>query len=232
MNKKKSIKRTFISIIFFVLTICSYGQNDNRFPVWTFHKKNVNIHGISVGLWTGAISERNTNTNGIRLELIGVGIGIPLIPSAPTLEDFGEQRSEIINGLSLSTFGTDCNCLTNGLSVGGIAQINYQVNGMVLSCMVNFTLKQNGIMIASINYSNSMNGLQLALGRNYSSEANGVQITLITNEAEKMRGLQIGVVNKSKDLRGIQIGLWNINQKRKLPLLNWNFKRTTENEAD
>ena len=47
-----------------------------------------------------------------------------------------------------------------------------------------------------------------------------------------MRGLQIGVVNKSKNLRGIQIGIWNVNQKRRLPLINWNFKRSTEQETN
>jgi hypothetical protein len=47
-----------------------------------------------------------------------------------------------------------------------------------------------------------------------------------------MSGLQIGIVNKSKNLRGIQIGIWNVNQKRKLPLLNWNFKQTKEKEIE
>ena len=220
------IKRTFASIIFFILAICSYGQNDNRFPIWTFHEKNVNIHGISVGLVSTGTSERNTNTNtnGIRLELIGIGILIPMIPNIPTFE---ERYSERINGLNLSTLGTACDCLTNGISVGGVGQINYQVNRISLSAMINITQKQNGIMVATVNYSHTMNGLQLGFNNN-GEEIKGVQVALTINETEKMRGLQIGVVNKSENLRGIQIGIWNVNQKRRLPLINWNFKRTTE----
>ncbi len=43
-----------------------------------------------------------------------------------------------------------------------------------------------------------------------------------------MKGLQIGVVNKAKRLRGIQLGIWNINERRKLPLINWNFRTKPE----
>ena len=177
MSKIIPIKRTFTSIIFFVLTICSYGQNDNRFPIWTFHKKDVNIHGVSVGLVSTVIDERNTNTNGIKLELIGIGLFVPLIPEFPTFE---EQRSERINGLSLSTLGTVCDCLTNGLSIGGGSQLNYQVNGIALATMVNISEEQNGIMIATGNYTKTMNGLQLGL-TNGSSKINGVQIALTIN---------------------------------------------------
>jgi hypothetical protein len=222
------IKRTFTGIIFFAMTICSYGQNGNRFPLWTFHKKDVNIHGISVGLWSDIQNERNTNTNGIRLELIGLGIFSPMIPDFPTFE---EQRSERINGLSLSATGTVCDCLTNGLSAGFVGQINYQVNGISMAMLLNLTEKHNGIMLATVNYSQAMNGLQFGFNNN-GSEVNGVQVALTINESEKLSGLQIGIVNKSKNLRGIQIGIWNVNQKRKLPLLNWNFKRTKEKEIE
>ena len=225
MNKNTSKKRTYVSIILLILTICSYGQSKNRFPIWTFHDKDVNIHGISVGLISTFISERNTNTNGIRLELIGLGILAPMIPDYPKFEN---NRSEKVNGLSLSVLGTFCDCLTNGVSAG-VGQITYQVNGISLIFFVNLTHKHNGIMIAGGNYSDTMNGLQLGL-MNSSSKVKGVQVGLGINETEKMEGLQIGLVNKSINFRGIQIGIWNVNQKRELPLINWNFKRTAENE--
>jgi len=191
----------------------SYGQNYNRFsqkkfshrfPIWTFHEKNVNIHGISVGLWSFYDNERNTNTNGIRLELIGLGITSLIVPEFP---DFG-RRSERINGLNISALGTVCDCLINGISVGSFGQIVEQVNGITLSAMVNLIEKQNGIMIAVSNGTNTMNGLQFGA----------------TNYSSKMNGIQAGFVNQSETLRGIQIGFWNVNQKRKLPLINWNFQ--------
>jgi hypothetical protein len=217
----------FLIIIFLVLPVFSYGQNNNRFPIWTFHEKDVNIYGISVGL-VSTMDERNTNTNGIRLELIGLGILIPMMSKYP---DFGERRSERINGLNLSALGTTGNCLTNGISAG-FGQLIYQVNGISLAMFMNLTHIQNGIMVSCFNVSHTMNGLQLGfmnfnLGNGI--KVNGVQIAVM-NESEKMNGLQIGIHNESKNLKGIQIGIWNVNQKRKLPLINWNFKRTDEQE--
>jgi len=45
-----------------------------------------------------------------------------------------------------------------------------------------------------------------------------------TNYAnKKIVGLQIAMWNKSKNTKRIQSGLWNINEKRNLPIINWNF---------
>ena len=217
----------FLFSMMILFTAMSFGQNSNRFPIWTFHERDVTIHGISVGLLSAPINERNTNTNGIRLELIGLGIFAPMIPSFPTFE---EQRSERINGLNLSALGTMSNSLINGLSIGGGGQIHYQVNGLSLSMMMNLAEKQNGVMIAGMNMTKVTNGLQIGLA-NMTFTANGVQAGFALNEAETMRGLQIGMVNRTENLRGIQIGLWNVNQKRTLPLLNWNFRRTEKQEV-
>jgi len=210
-----------------------YRQNKNRFPVWTYHEKDVNIHGISLGLlpfeeYFFDKSRKYSSTNGIRLELIGMGIFVPFIPYMPTFE---EGYAERINGLSLSASGATCDCLINGLSVGGIGHIINQVNG-ISATMFNVIGKHNGIMIAPINMSDVMNGLQLGFTNNNDSDAYGVQVGILGNGTEVMRGLQIGLVNVSENLRGIQIGIWNVNQKRKLPLINWNFKRTKEQKTN
>jgi len=94
-------------------------EKNNKYGIWSFHAKDVNIHGISVGFLTW-IKEKNTNTNGTRLELIGLGIFTPLAPGPP---NWAEQRSERINGLSLSTLGTICDCLVNGLSCSSLNQM-------------------------------------------------------------------------------------------------------------
>ena len=194
--------------MFLLLTINSYGQVEKRknyFPIWSFHQKNINIHGISIGIGTVRTGPRYTNTNGIKIEIIGAGIAIPLIPQSPVAKDDSsfialskEPISERINGISLSATGTACDCITNGINIGFIGNINYQVNGLTASLLMNFAQKHNGLQFAMF------------------------------NEAYYMTGLQIGLFNKSDKSRGIQIGLWNINQKRKLPLINWNFKRNPE----
>jgi hypothetical protein len=195
--------KTISTLIFLILSISSYGQVEKRknyFPIWTFHQQNINIHGMSIGLLSFNDEPRYTNTNGIKLELIGMGILIPLIPSSPIVENDSafiklaqEPLSEKINGLNLSATGSVCHCLTNGLTAGFIGQIHHQVNGISTSLLMSFTQKHNGIMMAMF------------------------------NDAYYMKGLQIGLVNNGYNLKGLQIGLWNVNQRRKLPLINWNF---------
>ncbi len=197
-----------MTILFLILTISSYGQVEKRknyFPIWTYHQKNINIHGVSVGIGTVKAAPRFTNTNGIKVEIIGAGIAIPLIPQSPVAQDESEfiklseePISEVINGLSISASGTVCDCITNGFNIGLIGNINFQVNGISTSFLGNFSQKHNGIMIA------------------------------LLNEAYYVKGVQAGLFNRSMKLKGIQIGLWNINQKRKLPLINWSFKQDTE----
>lgn len=229
--------KTITTILFLILTINSYGQvgkRKNYFPIWTFHQDSINIHGLSIGLLSFKSEPRHTNTNGIKLELIGVGIIIPLIPSSPIVETDSafielekEPLSERINGLNLSASGSACHCLTNGLTAGFLGQIHFQVNGISTSLVMNFTQKHNGVMTALFNYAYYMNGLQFGfLNNGYKTK--GLQIGMLSNNAHEMSGLQIGLFNKSKKLKGLQIGLWNVNQKRKLPLINWNFKRHTE----
>ncbi|WP_254517634.1 LA_2272 family surface repeat-containing protein, partial [Salmonella enterica] len=59
----------------------------------------------------------------------------------------------------------------------------------------------------------------------------GVSVAPFANVGMKCRGIQIGLYNRCNDFRGIQIGMWNENGKRKLPLINWNFKRPKNNKA-
>ncbi len=222
-----------------VLTLCLLtsslrGQVESRrsyFPIWSFHAERANINGISVGLWSLYYNSkpRFTHTNGIKYELIGIGIGIPLAPRSPVVETDSAFNllkknpfSEIVNGLNLSTSGTACHCLTNGLTAGIIGQLNSQVNGVSLSVFMNFTQCHNGVMMSLLNDAYYLKGLQLGFG-NHGFKTRGIQIGLLGNNAKEMKGVQIGAFNRSENFSGLQIGLWNVNQKRKLPLLNWNF---------
>ena len=228
---------TITTLLFLILTISSYGQVDKRknyFPIWTYHQKNINIHGISLGIGTVRAEPRYTNTNGIKIEIIGAGIAIPLIPQSPVAQNDSafvklsqEPISEVINGLCISASGTVCDCITNGINIGLIGHINFQVNGITASVFMNFSQRHNGAQLALFNESYYMNGIQLGLS-NYGYKTKGLQIGLLSNGSKEMKGVQIGLFNKSEKFRGIQIGLWNVNQKRKLPLINWNFRRGTE----
>lgn len=193
-----------------------------HFPAGIFHKKNSTINGLGVGLYSGIdegpkdIQFRNVHINGIKLEAIGLGILVPMMPYSPVADDEAEYQanmaeplSEKVNGLNLSPAGTASDCFINGISAGLIGQVGRQVNGISATVVMNFAQKHNGIQAAMFNDSYVMNGLQVGL----------------SNRSGRARGLQIGLVNHSTNFKGIQLGLWNTNQKRKLPIFNWNFSR-------
>lgn len=225
-------KNAIVLLLILVFSNFSYGQEDstkNFFPIWSYHQKNINIHGISIGLGTMRFIPRKTNTNGLKIELIGTGIFMPLAFSGILAESDAEfnqllidPKSEIINGLSLSTLGTSCECVTNGVSIGTIGQYNFQVNGFSFSSY-NAAQIHNGFQLGFVSGSYKSKGLQLSLLANSSYDFRGMQLALINFSVEQ-KGIQLGLVNVSKKLKGIQIGLWNVNQKRRLPIFNWNFE--------
>ena len=126
------------------------------------------------------------------------------------------------------------------LPVHAIVDINWHGAHDLSQCnSINFSQlnRINGVQIGSINAENIVNGLNLnaacfnsnnngvcisaVMNRHY--VMNGVTIAVIANHDTKCNGLQISLINTSKKLKGIQIGLWNINQKRSLPFVNWCF---------
>ena len=114
--------------------------------------------------------------------------------------------SENINGINLSSTGT----------IGEVA-----INGLNISPMGTYLLRLNGVSLnVGISLIETMNGTCLG-GFNTVYEVNGIQIGVF-NDVEEAKGIQIGVLtNRCSNLKGMQFGLWNINQKRKLPLINW-----------
>jgi len=227
--KSKIILITQIALL---LAVKGYSQvRKNHFPAATFHQSNAKITGISFGIFTG-LSEKHTNviTNGLRLELVGTGLLLPLAPHGPVYKDENLIPlrdvifTEKINGLNLSGSGTIGNdCIVNGVTVGAVGQYLYAMNGISISIVCIVVEKQNGLQLSAFNDVHKGNGMQMGIG-NSAVYYRGIQLGLLGNKAVKSRGLQVALFNESKDLKGVQIGLWNTNQKRKLPLINWNFK--------
>lgn len=189
-------------------------QQKVRFPLWTFHQHNVRIYGVSVGAFN-ANESSNTTTNGLRLEAPGIGFLLSFMPATPwdtangfTPEVFPANKTpEKISGINLSATGGIC-YRVNGISIAGLTQVNWRINGISVSCMVNATETMNGIQYGTVNICESVRGIQIGMGV----------------RTDQLRGIQIGFINSSRNTRGLQFGLWNINEKRKLPILNWNFR--------
>jgi hypothetical protein len=222
-------KMNLTTILLFATMLCYSQKRKNVFPLWTYHTKDKNINGISFGIGTARTQQRNVNTNGIKIELIGAGIIVPLIPESPLMQNASGSPSnsaipisEHINGIVLSASGTVCDCVTNGIVVGFIGHINQEVNGISAAGMLNYSQINNGVQIATLNSAHIMNGLQIGFG-NSANYVKGLQVAFMANASEDAKGVQVGIYNKAKKLRGFQVGLWNVNQKRKLPLINWAF---------
>jgi hypothetical protein len=218
------MKNKILITVLAVLSMTSaYGQikKKSHFPVGSFHQPNVNINGIAVGAFSE--SERmRTNTNGIKLEVPGAGIFLPLAPRNPMDSFPSDDLSEKINGLSLSATGSICNCLINGVSFGTVGQLITKINGLSGVMGFNMVVEHNGVQIGTFNNAEVMRGLQLGLINSSADDAKGVQLGIITY-AKRGRGLQIGLFNTADHFKGIQLGFYNRNQKRRMPFINWNF---------
>lgn len=154
-----------------------------------------------------------------------------------------KPANEHINGLNLSC-GTNAFANLNGVTVSAIAQSLKNSNGLSLAGLSSWSFKSNGLQAAAL-YSNAVfsNGALLSVLMTETYKGNGVQLSVFDNRyvqftglqaglfnglwkgrhgrPESFTGLQIGLINCTKKLRGLQIGLWNVNEKRSLPFINW-----------
>ncbi len=237
------------NVLFMLITFGCFAQGSLKrietkditaFSLWAFKQEKLQVNGLSLGVASFLDNEIPSNTNGLKIELIGKGLFVPLIPKSPILEDqslvLDYKRTygvEKVNGMSLSGSGSACDCLINGISTGLIGQINYEVNGFSASLLMNFAQIHNGIQVAMFNETHYTRGLQTGLfNSNY--KMNGVQIGLVNfsdelkgfqfgllNTSKNIKGLQFGLFNTNKNRRGLQLGFWNTNSKRSFPFLNF-----------
>ncbi|MDO5656421.1 MAG: hypothetical protein Q4G27_09810 [Flavobacteriaceae bacterium] len=226
----KNLILTFITLFSVHVFSQEYNQK-NKYLIWTFHTQNTSINGISIGAFPQLNEkDRFVKTNGIRLEIPGLGFIAPLGNGSPISRidsvsgKFNRkyyQFDEIINGLNIST-GTVGKVNYNGITIAAIAQFGELNNGIALAGIWNAMDKSNGIQISALaNEALYSSGAQISFA-NSAIIMNGLQIGA-NNFANEMHGIQIGLLNKSKKSKGIQIGIWNINEKRKFPMFNWNF---------
>lgn len=221
--------KSALSILTLILSLTSsFGQGKIRLPIWTFNTTDTRIYGLSLGYTTNG-KIKNVTSNGLRFELIGWGILLPLIGSSPLADNDSLHNAvmrlpyaERINGINLSPLGVGCDCKVNGLNIYGVGSIIRQVNGVSISIVMNFAEIQNGIQ-GSIFFNSTCNlkGVQFAfIGNSNRGIVKGLQISAL-NETRELIGLQIGLYNKTTKIKGVQIGLWNVNEKRKRPLFNF-----------
>ena len=167
--------------------------------------KNVrNVNGILFKYYDEEDHFKPKKVNGLGMGFNFLGIFLPPLMlvnlQLPGNDDYvmvPREKMNTINGLQLSLINMEPT-VTNGLEINVSSNINtYAVT----------------------------NGVSVSPFFNLHHEMKGVSAAPLANIGHKCRGLQIGLYNKCEDFRGIQIGGWNENGKRKLPLINWNFKK-------
>lgn len=182
--------------------------NVTRDVLWFTPSKAHRINGVNIGIVSlmgngDSLTISGVNLNADLLSLL-VTVYLPFLPkdtswkhrqSYPVTSNYDPSKHRI-HGLSLSAGGVIDDGYMRGLAVNGSM------------CMLS---DMRGVCITGI--------------KNRFDEFYGLTIGGIANFSYKGRGLQIGLINKCKDLRGIQLGLWNVNGKRKLPLINWSFSK-------
>lgn len=171
--------------------------------------KNVrNVNGILFKYYDEEDHFKAKKVNGLGMGFNFMGIFLPPLMLVnlrlPRNDDYvivPREKMNTINGLQLSLINMEPT-VTNGLEIS------------VSSNMDTYAVT---------------NGMSVSPFFNLHHEMKGVSVAPLANIGHKCRGIQIGLYNKCDDFRGIQIGGWNENGRRKLPLINWNFKKQKEN---
>jgi hypothetical protein len=186
----------------------SIGQN--KYIIGFVPSKANNIYGFAVGfIGSEAICNKpyTKYSHGINLQIPGQGI----------LQTFYIFNSPFKRAYETNLIGNE------------IFQIDTTLkkvihNGLLLSLTGTFSDQVNGISISGwMSLGKIMNGLSINPLWNLYYKVNGVSIGVSNNSLE-IKGVQFGIINKTVKLKGVQIGIWNKNEKRSLPLINWNFK--------
>ena len=171
-------------------------------------KNTRNINGVLLKYFDQEDGFTPKKVNGLGMGFNPLGLFFPALlvvylPGADRWSlnnDYGvipENKMNKINGVQLSLINMEPT-ITNGLEIN-------------ISSNINTYAVTNGIAVSPI--------------LNFHHEIKGVSVAPLANVGQKCRGLQIGLYNSCKDFRGLQIGAWNENGKRKLPFINWNFKK-------
>lgn len=162
------------------------------------------VNGLSLKYWYS--EDKGYRVNGMELGLNPLNVFFPFLTAIHSIPPFIHEPP--LNDLSnLDAYKFD---RINGVRFGVAFLEPAIVNGLELNITGGFDTMVNGVSITPL------------INKHF--KVNGVGVALLGNFDTQVRGIQIGLFNKCNNLRGIQLGLWNKNEKRSLPIINWNFK--------
>ncbi len=201
----KLISSSIIFALFFFALQNVKGQSPSKSSVIGINlSKLTKVNGLMINVFPKDYSDSTSfpTVNGIELGVSPITIFFPFLVAIhsidpdfhqPLLDNIKFQHHKKINGIQVSLLNMEPT-LINGVDINASGSFESKVNGITCSLIINKHHK--------------INGLTVSIMGNHDTECNGVQV---------------GLFNSSKKLRGFQFGLWNKNEKRSLPFINWYF---------
>lgn len=214
------MKKNIITILLIIIGLNSYSQIDpneskvspqleRKYIAWASPSKVTHMYGFMFNFWprddfyNDGIYPR---IYGAEINLMPIGIFSPFVLAVHSLDpETHKPPFETLDSIDFRKFK-----IIDGLQIGLINMEPSIINGLDINASGSFDSKTNGVTISGV------------MNKHYI--VNGLTFAIIGNHDTKCNGVQIGLINSCKQLKGIQFGLWNKNQKRNLPIINWNFK--------
>ena len=207
------------TILFFSTTILcgqvldSTENVSKKYIAWYSPSTASHVYGVNFNLFPKFPEDTSLvkftgypKINGLELNLNPMGLFTPFVMAVHSVgPDTHEPLLETIDSLR---FGESKKI--NGVQLGLLNMEPSVINGLDINLTGSFESKTNGVTVS------------LVMNKHY--VCNGITIAAIGNHDVNCNGVQIGLINSAKRMRGIQIGLWNRNEKRALPIINWCFK--------
>ncbi len=169
---------------------------------WALPTRANKINGWALGLHTGQIFGRKLTINGLNTSADVPAMFIGMMSSMDILQKV--PLGSLADSADADWYTTKINGLS--LSMGGLLRCS-KINGITLNGGICFAYRTRGLVVSG--------------GYNNIHDFKGISICGLRNVSVKGRGIQIALINVCKNFKGLQVGLWNVNSKRKLPLINW-----------
>jgi hypothetical protein len=215
------MKQTILILLLLFGVLRTFSQNtvplvvdtikDNRkYVIWYSPSQATQMYGIMLNFWPKDNMFKKVSypkIYGVELNVMPIGLFMPFVLAIHSIvPETHQPLAENIDSIDFNSFKK-----INGIQIGLFNIEPTIICGLDINVSGSFSSKSNGLTISAV--------------MNKHHVVNGLTFAIIGNHDTKCNGVQIGLINTCKELRGIQIGLWNKNQYRWLPIINWNLKK-------
>lgn len=201
-----------LTVLFMFISVTLSAQPDStikinkKYIVGISPSRATHVYGLLFNFWQNS-DDKYATVQGAEINLNPLGLYFSMLALVfSATKPYHALLPENMDSLDFKKFKK-----INGLYIGLVNMESSKINGVAIELAGGAGSVINGITAAAL------------VNKNYI--INGITIGLIGNQTTKCNGIQAGIINSSARLRGFQFGIWNKNQKRSLPLVNWCFTK-------